>query len=195
MSKAQTDNSFFDIKVKLRLDNLPKKNEIWVLDCFCGNGLIWQRIQQLRPNHKIKMLGIDKKTNTKKIHLIGNNLQFLSALNLSKFDIVDLDAYGVPYKQLRHILNAQPTSEDLTIYVTFIQSQYGSLPTGMLKELGYTESMMSKIPTLFYRHGFEKFKQWLAQKGIRKINYYVDKTGRKYYISIKKVRNTNVQCA
>ena len=57
----QTDNPYFDEKVKLRMDNLPAKNHIKVLDCFHGEGLIWDVIKKSRPDIKFEVVGIDQK--------------------------------------------------------------------------------------------------------------------------------------
>jgi len=191
MNRAQTDNSYFEIKVKLRLEHLPKKKAFRVLDCFHGDGLIWQKIQQLRPDRDIKVLGIDKKKTTKSLCLVGENMKFLRTLNLAEFDAVDLDAYGVPYQQLNYVLTAEQAPKALVIYGTFIQSLYGGLPAALLADLGYTQAMIRKIPTLFYRHGFEKLKQYLAQNGITRMSNYTDHTGLKHYFAIRKTKRVH----
>lgn len=181
MSKVQTDNSFFDIKVKLRLENLPPKRVIRVLDCFAGSGLIWQRVQQLATSKKISVLGIDKKAVPGRVQLIGDNLKFLQAIDLDRFDAIDLDAYGIPYRQLQLILSRKFRNK-VIIYATFIQSVFGCLPSILLADLGYTPAMVQKIPTLFYREGFDKFKQYLGQRGIQQIKHYSDSSNRKHYL-------------
>ena len=185
MNKARiekkTDHFFFQAKLKLRLENLPPQKSLAVLDCFAGNGQIWREIKRLRPDLQIEVLSIDTKTQTEGIHLIGNNLKFLRSLNLSDFDVIDLDAYGIPFRQLQYILERR-RSHDVTIYLTFIQNIFGALPHRLLLALGYPKTMVVKIPTLFYRHGFEKLKEYLAIRGIRSIRYYCDYRHRKHYL-------------
>lgn len=181
MSKAQIDNSHFDIKVRLRFENLPAKKKFTVLDCYCGDGLLWKKVRRLAPNRKINILGIDKKPDAEGFHLVGENLKFLKCLDLSKYDAIDLDAYGIPYKQIQAVLTAETIRRGTIIYVTFIQSVYGCLPATLLNDLGYPPEMVRKIPTLFYRHGFEKIKRYLASRGVRKIRHYADAAYRKHY--------------
>ncbi|MBA7476231.1 hypothetical protein ES707_11613 [subsurface metagenome] len=182
MNSVQTDNSFLDTKIKLRIDNLPA-GDCNVLDCYTGTGLIWKTIKE-RTKRRINVLGMDlKKLNG--IYLHGDNLKFLASMDISKFNIIDLDAYGVPYNQLK-IIFSQKLQPETIVFVTFIQSIYGGLPHGMLMDLGYNSLMIKKCPAIFFRNGFEKFKQYLAIKGIGQIKHYSHK--KKHYLcfSIKK---------
>jgi len=59
---------------------------------------------------------------------------------------------------------------------------FGALPTAMLNELGYSNVMIKKIPTLFYTNGIDKFKAWLSIYGIKSIN--IISYNKKHYLSI-----------
>lgn len=176
MSNHQTENSFFEIKVNLRLENLPDK-PLKVLDCFSADGKIWKEIAKHREN--LNILRIEKENNKDGIYLRGDNLKFLSSLDLNQFDVIDLDAFGIPFKQLRIIF--QKVKTDKIIFVTFIQSLFGTLPKQMLNDLGYTKQMINKIPTLFNHNGFNKFCCWLFLNKIDKIKFY--NLQNKYYIT------------
>ena len=63
--------------------------------------------------------------------------------------------------------------------LSFIQSMFGQLNRKMLNILGYTDSMIKKIPSLFNKNGFDKFCQYLSKKGIDKVYYICYKN--KYY--------------
>jgi len=178
MSKVQTDNSFLDDKIALRFNHLSKNKKLLVLDCYAGNSLIWHEI--INKYKDIEYLPIDKKNN-KQIQLKGDNVKFLNGLNLNKFNIIDLDTYGVPYKALNIIFTKQWHG---TLFITFNRTIMGCLPRKMLNALGYTNTMINKIPTLFYRNGFNKFKNWLSLNHISKIHYRQFKD-RKYYIACK----------
>ena len=179
MNNVQTDNSYFDDKVILRIRHLPDKKEINVLDAFSGDGLIWKCIRA-NTDKKINVLRIDQKPNRQGTYLKGDNLKFMASMDLSEFDVIDLDAYGIPYKQLE-ILFRQKLK--CTVFVTFIQSMKGGLPFGFLKECGYQKSMVRKIPTMFYKKAIEKLKYYLAKNGIRKIN--IKTIGTKHYFMVK----------
>ncbi len=174
MNKVQTDNSFLNDKVFLRLKSLPDINELHVLNAFGGDNLIWNKIKKL-TNKKIHVLCIDTKDKSH-VQLKGDNIKYIAGMDLNKFDIIDLDAYGVPFKQLETIFKSGWHG---LIYFTFIQSGMGQLNISMLNYLGFTNVMINKCKSLFNINGFDKFKSYLSLKGISNI-YYINYE-RKYY--------------
>ena len=152
-----------------------------LLDCFRGEGLIWNHIKESRPDITFEITGIDQKKDRNGIYLVGDNLKYLANMDLSGFDIIDLDAYGVPYKQCEMIFK-NPTAVGKTVFATVIQTLFGGLPKRMLNTLGYPNAMIDKIPTLFYSRGIDKFLQWLALKGIGQIKIYSDISRKKNYL-------------
>jgi len=147
---------------------------------FSGNGLIWAEIEK-RTGREILILRIDRERGKRGTYLVGNNLKF--DLDYDNFDVVDVDAYGVPFGQLERIFSK--SSQPKMVFITFIQSQWGTLPRKMLNALGYTNGMIKKVPTLFYRAGQQKFLRYLASRGVKKcqISYTPDK--RKNYLSVE----------
>lgn len=180
MSKHQikTDNSFLELKIKLRIDNLPAKQKINILDVYHGQGIIWSKIINQNSKH-IAILGMDQKTYNGIIQLRGDNVKFLKKMDLSVYDIIDLDAYGIPFKQLETIFQNRSLQKGTIFFITFIQKYHGAVQYKLLNYYGYTKKMIEKIPTLFYKNGFDKFKHYLAFKGIRHIKYY--EVDNKYY--------------
>ena len=179
---TKTDNTALDVKVRLRLDNLPRKRTIKVLDLFAGDGLIWQRIKE-SSNKDIEIVSIDKKRKTNRLHLVGDNLKFLQSIGIENFDVIDLDAYGCPYKPLKWLLRHK-LKRNAIIHVTFIQSQFGALPHGFLIDLGYTKKMVKQVPTLFYRNGLQKLLVWLSARGIKSVKFYSN-NNRKHYLCFR----------
>jgi hypothetical protein len=179
MNRVRTDHSFFEEKVRLRIDGLSNGEPLKVLDLFSGNGLIWEEIQR-RTGREIQALRIDKERGKRGAYLVGDNLKF--DLDYGAFDILDVDAYGVPFRQLERIF-AQ-SSKPKRIFITFIQSQWGTLPRKMLNALGYTDRMTKKVPTLFNRAGQEKFLRYLALRGVEKCQIFYTPDRRKNYVSI-----------
>jgi hypothetical protein len=130
---------------------------------------------------QIEVLSIDRKKGLRGIYLVGDNLKFLKSLPLEKFDVIDLDAYGVPFRQLDYILDYdQRKGVGHYFFVTFVQSMSGRLPNLLLRKIGYSKEMVRKIPTLFCRDGFKKFRNYLSMMGIEKIIF--KNHGRKYYL-------------
>lgn len=164
MNKGKTNNTYLKLKQYLRSYFTANLNEINVLDCFCGKSEVWQGIPYT------KYIGIDKEK-TEKINYHGDNRKWLEVLDLSKFNVIDLDSYGIPYSQLQIIFANKTLKKDTIIFFTFIQSGMGMMPKGLLCKCGYTKEMIKKIPTLFNRNGFHKFKEYLAGYGITEVSY------------------------
>jgi len=173
---AQTDNSYLSDKVALRVKHLPGGDQIRVLDCYAGDGKVWAAVQKL-SGKKISRLPIDIRDDIG-FSLIGDNLIYLESMNLNKFDIIDLDAYGVPVDQLEIIFRRKYSG---AVFVTFIQSLYGQMPKSLLNKIGFTEAMIEKCPTIFNKRGWAYFKEYLALRGVDKI--YHRSHARKHYIA------------
>jgi len=93
-------NSYLADKAMLRLRHLPDTDPVVVLDAFGGSGKVWQCVQA-NTERKIIRLAIDEKNIPGTLK--GDNRKFLPTLDLTKFHVIDLDAYGVPYEQLEII--------------------------------------------------------------------------------------------
>lgn len=182
MKSAQTENSFFADKVQLRLDHLPAKDPIRVLDCFSADGSLWREVQR-QAKAKLQVLRIEKEKGKRGTYLWGDNLKYLSGLDLSSFDVVDLDAFGVPYKQLKILFERQYKGD---VYVTCIAGMAGigsRIPDAMLEEVGYTAAMVKKIPSLFARHPRRVLLAYLARHGVRRAS--IISIGRKHYLHFR----------
>ncbi len=173
---VQTDNSHFLAKVELRTKFLPVNESIKVLDCYTGDGRIWEDIIS-KSKKKISVVGIEKEKGKKGMYLQGDNRKYLKTLDLLKYDVIDLDAYGMPIDQLDIIFSRRIKNK--IIFVTFIQTMQGCISRKLLLTLGYTKAMIEKCPSLFNRNGFEKFKLYLANHGITEMWHY--SFGNKHY--------------
>ena len=169
----RTDNSYLNTKINLRMNHLPDRKNIKVLDCFAGRSRIWKEIKK-KSNRNINVVGIDRISYGSTLK--GDNVKYLKGMDLDKYDIIDLDAYGVPFRQLEIIFKKKYKG---ILFITFVQSIFGRLPVRMLEKIGYTRNMIKKCPTLFNRNGIEKFKQYLAINGIKRI-IIINKNNKKY---------------
>lgn len=179
MSKVKTDNSYFAEKIDLRLSFLPDKKEINVLDIFGGYGKIWDTVKAM-SGKIINVDRIEKREECGAHNMIGDNMKYLPVIDIHNYDIIDVDAYGIPFYQIDNILNRGYRGE---IFVTYIQTMNGSLPKIMLNKLGYTNNMIQKSKTIFNKNGIDKLKKVLSLYGICNI-FYVQR-GRKIYARIK----------
>ena len=166
MEPIKTDNSYLKDKMLLRAEHLPP-GDVKVLDCFCGQGVLWRGVQKI-TDRKIDTLPIDTRDDIDFFHLAGNNADFLLTLDLSRFNVIDLDAYGVPYDQLKILFERGYKG---VVFVTFIGFALGSINNNVLNDIGFTDEMIRKIPTLFCKRGWEYFLQWLALNGVTEITH------------------------
>ena len=182
MNKKVTDNSYLKEKIELRLEslNLIKKGEINILEAFAGDGIVWQKVQNI-TNKKLNILKIDIKNGKKGVYLIGDNRKFIPLFKFENYDIIDLDAYGIPFYHLEVIFKKKYKG---IVHVTAIQSGMGRLPNGLLKSLGYSKNMIKKIPTLFNRNGLDKLKNYLYLNGIKEIKgYFINRKNYFYFLT------------
>jgi len=177
---TKTDNSYFAAKVQLRLSAIQDMDNPSVLECFAGKSTLWKEVGK-RTGKQIKITRIEKeKGKCPYPHLQGDNLKFIVGMDLDKYDVIDLDAYGIPAALIAAIEMKEYSG---SLIITAIQSMQGNIPRIVLNSLGYTDEMINKIPTLFNRDGLEKFLKYLYIKRIRKVSgYFYD---RKYYFNCK----------
>jgi hypothetical protein len=174
MSKVLTNNSFLKEKIDLRINQLDINRQYKVLECYAGEGLIWDQIQAM--GYQIEILRIEKEK-SKKAVLKGDNVKWLLSLDLNEFDIIDLDAYGVPFEQMEILFQKEYHG---IVFVTFIQTIMGQLPYGLLNYSSYSKSMIKKIPTLFGKNAWFVMEAYLSKKGIKEVQM-VDRQRKKYF--------------
>lgn len=174
----KTDNAYLADKVRLRIDHLPACDPLRVLDCFAGKGVVWAAVQKL-TGRNILRLPIDTRNDDIGFHLPGDNKVYLSSLDLTRFDVIDLDAYGVPAEQIDIVMRSGFRG---VLFVTFIQSVMGMMPITVLEQIGFTHEMVGAAPTLFSKNGWNYFLEYLAKKGVRTI--YHRSHARKHYMAL-----------
>jgi hypothetical protein len=170
--EQKTDNDHLSKKLALRMFAVDAilsrgKSTVRVLDCFAGNGVLW-RLMRKEYGHRIDHVGIDKAWKNGSRYL-GDNRRYLRVLALDEYNLIDLDAYGVPYEQMDIIARRRFKG---TIIGTFIQCAYGGLPFAMLNELGYPRRMVERVTKLFYRGGWRKWSAFLRLLGHDEVYVY-----------------------
>ena len=135
-------------------------------------------VKKILPEIEIDVLMIEKKSEKKGFYLNGDNEKFIPLFDFSKFDIIDLDAYGVPYNQLEVVFDREFKGY---VHVTFIQTGMGRLPDNFIKYSGYSLEMIKKIPTLFCKNGIDKMNNYLYAKGVTEIIGYFNQRKNYFY--------------
>lgn len=183
MRNKKTDNSCLSEKLKIRQDVIDAtgQDRVRVLDCYAGKGIIWNLLKNKNQDKEISVLSIEKEKGKNPNALCGDNLKILPSLDLSKFDVIDIDAYGLPFEQTKLILESPFRG---WIVITFIQSQYGRLNKKMVESVGLSWSNYNKCSTLFKPFALPFFFDFLSKKGIDKaFGYFL---GDKNYFYINK---------
>lgn len=172
----KTNNSYLGNKVDLRINYLPA-GDLSVLDCYGGAGKIWVAIGR-ETGRQIRYLPIDKLDYGVGLFLPGDNLVYLASLDLSRFNVIDLDAYGVPYQQLRVLFDKRFVGR---VFITMNQTIVGELPHDMLTEVGFSRAMLRMSPALCFRNGWQHFLDYLALMGVRQVVHRTK--ARKHYLT------------
>ena len=172
MTRVKTDNDNLSKKLAIRLFAMsrlvkPEKEPIRVLDCFAGDGLLWHHLQKKTGRH-IEHTGIDTLPKLG-AHYLGDNRHYLQRLPLDDFDLVDVDAYGVPYDQMKILAKRNYRG---IVVGTFIQAIYGGLPYAMLEDIGYSRQMVRKITKLFFNNGWNKWVAFLKIIGYEDVHVF-----------------------
>jgi len=153
----------------MRLSRLPQLDRpIRVLDAFAGRGLIWNEVRR-RSDLDIDVTSIEKdRYKAAPGCLIGDNVKFMRSMDLSRFDVVDLDDYGVPFDQAEELFRQHGVKPfECVVHVTAIMRALGSVCYGMLKSVGISARMVKRSRTLVSRRGEEILFRWLASRGVR----------------------------
>ena len=135
MRQVFTENSHLRTKVRLRLELIDKigKDKIHVLDAFAGQGLVWKEIQRQRPELQVTTVGIEKRKYVNPNVIMGDNRKAMKGMDLTVFDIIDLDAFGCPWEQLTIAAQRAPY---VPVVLTHISVTLGPVPKGLLKAAG-----------------------------------------------------------
>lgn len=177
----KTDNDFLADKVQLRVDHCPRPigRPARVLDCYGGKGVVW-RLVEAKTSVKVERVAIDSRTDLSDFHLHGDNIKVMAGMDLTGFDVIDLDAYGIPAAQLVEVFESGFTG---VVFATAIQTMQGGIPRIILDDLGFPDAVSKKAPSLPSRRGWQLIKEWLAHKGVTQIHHR--SKGRKHYLCFR----------
>lgn len=178
----KTDNANVSHKVQLRKEATENLETIRVLDLFAGNNVLWSYFDCE------KYYGVEV-VKCKGKNLNADNIRVIESLDLSRFNVIDCDSYGIPLKQIEEIYK-NPTLQDGTIIIyTAIGNSLSALSKVVLKSFGIS-SMYKKCKVLFNSKAHDFFYGYLYELGVRKVREYQEESphfSKKYgYFKVKK---------
>jgi len=160
------DELNLDAKIDLRVEAVESLGDprlIQVLDAFHGDGIIWDQVTERLPaGWEVQLYRADYET-----HAAGtlkvDNVRLLEVIDLARFDLIDLDAYGYPDKQLRIVAARAP---QVPVVMTTIWRAWGMVPNAVSYDLGF-RFPKGYAKTLVAKVGEELWEAWLYQIGYR----------------------------
>lgn len=161
------------MKVRLRRELVGKlvgKGELSVLAAYYKSGELWSTVS-VGLSQQINVVGVVEKRIPGAVHLVGSNVRYVKSLDLTDYDIVDVDAPGSPYAVLRALFMNNSFSE-MGVFFTFNKVLNGGLDRKMLLDLGFTPGMLKAVRPMLQARVFELFKGWLGRMGVSSLTYY-----------------------
>ncbi len=159
-----TDNTGIENKILLRKLCVEDLEEVNVLDLFAGENKIWANIETK------KYYGIEmQKGKGKNLH--ADNLKVIPSLDLSKFNVIDCDSYGIPYRQIEEIYKNPTLQKGTKIIYTSISSPLSGISKKCLIENNLYE-MYKKNKVLLNKLALPLFYEMLRKQGVKKVTEY-----------------------
>lgn len=136
-------------KVAIRRRVLSAISEPRVFDAFAGSGRMWRSVWR----HAVSYAGCDLKwyRDRERLAYVGDNRRVLRAIDLSEFNVFDLDAYGSPWEQATIVAARRlvKSGEVVAIVITegsLTKLKLGQAPTalGLLAGVGNAARGMAR---------------------------------------------------
>jgi len=133
------DNSaeFIEFKEHLRSEVLARVSPSRVLDVYAGRGEMWSAVWHRAGRY----LGVDRRmwrSDEPHNRLVMDNMRALEVLDLSAFNIFDIDAYGEPWSRARLISGRRkwaPGEQGAMLFTdgTSLKIRFGQMPKSALR--------------------------------------------------------------
>lgn len=163
------ENSHWDEKVHLRelAIQMTGKARPAVLDLFAARGRLWGSLQHG------EYLGMEKdKAKARTGVLVGDNMKFLPTLDLSGFDIIDCDAFGIPDKQIDAISKNGTLRDGTVLVYTCIRQGNTPVPRELARHSG-VGGIARKAPAMLGRYAGEIFDNMLSELSPKRVEYVI----------------------
>lgn len=168
---------WFEYKVTLRIKSIEHLNFVRVLECFAGEGKLWDEVER-RTGKKIYRFRID--TNFyPKVDIVGRAENILKVISLDRYHVIDLDSWGSPSRCLGILFEKEysgivhctycspiPFSPDMTI-----ASEYFDIDKQIIK----------KSPSLFAKDVGTMITSFIKARGIDELYGHIDKERNYFY--------------
>lgn len=161
---TKTDNKSIANKIFIRKEAIKDLKEVKVLDLFAGRNVLWNNI----PTDKY--YGIDIETNKGK-NLNADTRLAIDNLDLSAFNVIDCDSYGIAFDLYKKLLTRKDINKGTIIIYTLITNEFTKIQNFAKDEFKF-HRFYDKAPSLFNARAIEFFYEFLSNYGIKQVNYY-----------------------
>ena len=166
LHSIRTDN--FDILSKINLRREATENikdgKIKVLDLFAGENKLWKNFQ------KEKYFGVEKEKGKGK-NLYGDNIKIIPTLDLSQFNVIDCDSYGIPYEQIFLIFKNKTLCKNTVVLYTCITNRMSNM-SKLCIQRNNLDKIYKKTRTIMNGKSIAYFYNLLIENGINVVREY-----------------------
>lgn len=161
---TKTDNKSIANKIFIRKESIKNLSEVKVLDLFAGRNVLWNNIKT------DKYFGIDIEVN-KGQNLNANTRDVFDSIDLSQFNVIDCDSYGIAFDLYKKLLSRKDLKKGTVILYTAITNEFTKIQNVAKKEFNF-KHFYDKAPSLFNARAIEFFYEFLGQYGIDAVEFY-----------------------
>ncbi|MEG1669379.1 hypothetical protein [Chryseobacterium sp.] len=161
---TKTDNKSIANKIFIRKEAIKELTKVCVLDLFAGRNVLWSNIKT------DKYFGIDIICNKGK-NLNADTRKIIESLDLAVFNVIDCDSYGIAFDLYQKLLSRKDVKNGTIIIYTLITNEMTNIQNAAKKLFNF-QHFYDKAPSLFNAKAIEFFYEFLANSGIKKVNFY-----------------------
>ena len=165
---TKTDNASIADKIFLRKTATTELSSLCVLDLYAGENILWSQFETERY-YGVELI----KGKGKNLH--ADNRRIIESLDLSEFNTIDCDSYGIPFDVILKLFQNNTLQKGTIIIYTAISNKMSALNKECLHMFGL-EQMFRKCPTLVQAKGLELFYAMLEKQGVNTVYYYKART-------------------
>lgn len=159
----KTDNASIVNKVALRKRAIESLNTLRVLDLYAGNNVLWKYFE------KEKYYGVEiQKGKGKNINADCKKL--IQSLDLSVFNVIDCDSYGMPFDVIYKLFNNKTLKKGTIIIYTAISNRLSGLSRQCL-DMFKLKNIYDKCHNLITAYSLELFYAMLYDFGVKEVQY------------------------
>lgn len=164
LQSTKTDNKSIANKIYIRKEAIKDLEEVKVLDLFAGKNVLWNNIKT------DKYYGIDIEENKGK-NLTANTRDVFDSIDLSQFNVIDCDSYGIAFDLYKKLLTRKDINCGTIILYTAITNEFTKIQNVAKKEFNF-KHFYNKSPSLFNARAIEFFYEFLGIYGIEEVYFY-----------------------